>query len=227
MSTDLRTWRRDRLGAAANKLGGDAELGRQLGHKNGAQVGHMRAGRRPITEKTIERIEAIRGFAGWFAPPDGHPLRVETMAPNYGPPDVVRVPLLANAGSMGAGNDELHEDVMLGMLTLSPSWVERHVRPSANSALRFIHAYGESMAPTFNDGDVLLVDTNIRTPSVDGVYVLRANDRLYIKRVRQRMDGCYEVSSDNPTVKTVDVLNGSHELGVAGRVVWAWNGRKL
>jgi hypothetical protein len=28
-------------------------------------------------------------------------------------------------------------------------------------------------------------------------------------------------------VKTVDVLNGGHNVTVLGRVVWAWNGRKL
>ena len=62
---------------------------------------------------------------------------------------------------------------------------------------------------------------------VDGVYVLSAHDRLFIKRVRQRLDGQFEVSSDNATVKTVDVLNGEHEIKVHGRVVWAWNGRAL
>ena len=56
---------------------------------------------------------------------------------------------------------------------------------------------------------------------------MTANERLYIKRVRQRMDGSVEISSDNATVKTVDVLNGGQAIDVLGRVVWAWNGRKL
>lgn len=142
-------------------------------------------------------------------------------------PKGIRVPLLANGGSMGNGDDELHDDVMVGQIVLSPDWVARRVRPTATSALRFIHAYGDSMHPTLNDGDVLLVDTGVRDPSIDGVYVLRANGRVYIKRVRQRMDGRYEVSSDNPTVKTVDVLDGSQPIDVAGRVIWAWNGANL
>jgi hypothetical protein len=41
------------------------------------------------------------------------------------------------------------------------------------------------------------------------------------------MDGAMEVSSDNINIKTVDVLNGDHQLNVLGRVVWAWNGKKL
>lgn len=148
---------------------------------------------------------------------------------SYAEADVptVRVPLLRNGASMGAGTEELHEDVMHGQIELATNWVQRHVRPSSPTALRFIHAYGESMAPTFSDGDVLLVDTNTRDPSIDGVFVLSANHRLYIKRVRQRMDGRYEVSSDNRNVKTADVLDGTQQLNVLGRVVWVWNGRKL
>ena len=128
---------------------------------------------------------------------------------------------------MGVGTDQHHEDVIVGSIALSPHWIEKEVRPSQFGALRFIHACGDSMTPTFVDGDVLLVDTGARDPSVDGVYVLEAHQRVFIKRVRQRLDGNYEVSSDNPTVKTIDVLDGSHQVDVLGRVVWAWNGKKL
>ena len=84
------------------------------------------------------------------------------------------------------------------------------------------------MSPTFSDGDVLLVDVGSRDPaSHEGVYVLEVQGKSYIKRVRMRMDGSLEVSSDNVNIKTVDVLNGDHEVQVKGRVVWAWNGRKL
>lgn len=137
------------------------------------------------------------------------------------------IPVLANSGSMGDGDDQLHEEVVIGRITVSPDWAMRTLKPTGLEALRFIHGYGDSMHPTFADGDVLLVDVGVQECKVDGVYVLEANDRLYIKRVRQRMDGSFEISSDNPTVKTVDVLDGSRPVGIRGRVLWAWNGRKL
>ncbi len=150
-----------------------------------------------------------------------------TPSPSPGAPEV-RVPLLANSGSMGMGSDLQHDDVLVGHIALSELWVMRRLRPTNASALRFIHAYGDSMSPTFEDGDILLVDTGMRDPkTVDGVYVMAANERVYIKRVRQRMDGAMEISSDNITVKTVDVLNGDHAIEILGRVVWCWNGRKL
>lgn len=150
-------------------------------------------------------------------------------APTPAPGDaIVRVPLLANAGSMGTGTDVLHEDVVVGQIDLSEQWLLRRIKPTSPQALRFIHAYGDSMSPTFEDGDVLLVDTGMRDPRlIDGVYVMAANDRMYVKRVRQRLDGTIEISSDNSTVKTVDVLNGGNAIDVLGRVVWCWNGRKL
>lgn len=140
----------------------------------------------------------------------------------------MHVPLLANAGSMGPGSEMQHDDVLVGHIALSEQWVARRLQPTSHAALRFIHAYGDSMSPTFEDGDILLVDTGVKDPKIiDGVYVMAANDRVYIKRVRQRMDGVVEISSDNATVKTVDVLNGDHAIDILGRVVWCWNGRKL
>jgi phage repressor protein C with HTH and peptisase S24 domain len=142
--------------------------------------------------------------------------------------DLIRIPLLANCGSMGPGNEALDADYVVGDLALSSHWINQHIRPSNIRELKFIHAHGESMAPTFSDGDVLLVDVGSRDPSsMEGVYVLEVRGQLYIKRVRIRMDGAMEVSSDNINIKTVDVLNGDHQLNVLGRVVWAWNGKKL
>lgn len=142
--------------------------------------------------------------------------------------DLVHIPLLANCGSMGPGNEVLDADYVVGDLALSSHWINQHIRPSNIRELKFIHAHGESMAPTFSSGDVLLVDVGSRDPSsMEGVYVLEVRGQLYIKRVRIRMDGAMEVSSDNINIKTVDVLNGDHQLNVLGRVVWAWNGKKL
>ena len=150
--------------------------------------------------------------------------------PAYHAPDAVLVPVLANSASMGGGEALLESDVIVGDLALSPHWINQHIRPQNPRELRFIHAYGDSMAPTFTDGDVLLVDTGIgaRDPTTrEGVYVLQAGDKNYVKRVTPTFDGKLQVTSDNPSSKTVQILNGDHQGQVLGRVVWAWNGRRL
>lgn len=156
---------------------------------------------------------------------EGHP-----SIPAYHSPDAVMVPVLANCASMGPGEALLESDVIVGDLALSPHWINQHIRPQNPRELRFIHAYGDSMAPTFTDGDVLLVDTGLgaRDPhSREGVYVLQAGEKNFIKRVTPTFDGKLQVTSDNPSSKTVQVLNGDHQVQVLGRVVWAWNGKKL
>jgi hypothetical protein len=62
-------WRRKRMRLAKAKAGSAVALGKLLGYKNGAHVGQMISGHRPITEKTIEAIHALEGYAGWFVEP--------------------------------------------------------------------------------------------------------------------------------------------------------------
>lgn len=141
--------------------------------------------------------------------------------------DVIYVPLYSATGSMGPGNDLLTEDVILGDVPISRGWLAANLPRCRAEALQLVHAYGDSMAGTLHSGDFALVDTDATAADVDGVYVLQAGGQLYIKRVTRRMDGAHVVSSDNPNVKTVDVLDGSQQVRICGRVVYGWNGRRF
>lgn len=139
----------------------------------------------------------------------------------------VRVPLLSATGSMGTGNDLLTEDVLMGDVPISRAWLAQHLPRCRPEALKMIHAYGDSMSGTLSSGDFALVDTDCHTADVDGVYVLMARGQLFIKRVTRRMDGAHQVSSDNPAVRTVELLDGTQSVDLLGRVVFGWNGRRL
>lgn len=89
-----------------------------------------------------------------------------------GGPSTLRIPVLANDGSMGFGSDVHDEDVVVGDLALSPKWVSDTLHPSKPVNMRFIHGYGDSMIPTFNSGDVLLVDTGVQDARIDGIYTV-------------------------------------------------------
>lgn len=218
--------RRTTLQALVDELGrgGIASIAQQIG-KDASYVSRMlyppgKSGAKRIGEDTAEAL--ARAYPTHFAQHNSEGLSTPIAD------DLIRIPLLANCGSMGPGNEALDADYVVGDLALSSHWINQHIRPGNIRELKFIHAHGESMAPTFSDGDVLLVDVGSRDPSsMEGVYVLEVRGQLYIKRVRIRMDGAMEVSSDNINIKTVDVLNGDHQLNVLGRVVWAWNGKKL
>lgn len=63
---DIQEHRKARLLAAVAKAGGKAALGRLLGYRDGAYVGQMLRGERPIKEDTVLKLEAKPGYAGWF-----------------------------------------------------------------------------------------------------------------------------------------------------------------
>lgn len=144
-----------------------------------------------------------------------------------GDSDTIRIPLLSATGSMGNGNDLITEDVLMGEVPVSRHWLALNVPRSRPEALQLVHAYGDSMLGTLNSGDFAIVDTDCQVADIDGVYVLQANGQLFIKRVTRRIDGAHVITSDNPSVRTVDVLDGSQPVRICGRVVYGWNGRRF
>nr|WP_281271619.1 S24 family peptidase [Kushneria indalinina] len=59
-----------------------------------------------------------------------------------------------------------------------------------------VRVRGDSMGETLHDGDRVLVDRSSRTP--DGVFLLRMDDGLRIKRVQRVAGGGWRLISDNP-----------------------------
>lgn len=143
---------------------------------------------------------------------------------------IVNIPIFDAAGSMGFGRTRPEEDTVIDHMRLTKQWVNSRL-PSISSPanLAVMSAYGDSMTPTFSDGDLLLVDRGVTDIRLDAVYVLALNNDLYIKRVQRRItDGAVIIKSDNPLYDPVVVDNGERkEIEVLGRVVWAWNGKKL
>jgi phage repressor protein C with HTH and peptisase S24 domain len=102
----------------------------------------------------------------------------------------------------------------------------KSLTPSAASKLSIIRVEGDSMAPTLSAGDDILVDLGDATARLrDGIYVLRADDVLVVKRLAIHPTGRrVTVQSDNPAYPDWPDcdLDAIHCIG---RVIWA--GRKL
>ncbi len=62
-------------------------------------------------------------------------------------------------------------------------WLGKLTR-AKSASLSIIHVHGESMEPTLRDGDEVLVDASDQGARLrDGIYVLRIDDALVVKRV--------------------------------------------
>lgn len=84
-----------------------------------------------------------------------------------------------------------------------------------------IRAKGDSMEPTINDGDVILIRLKNGEAPRDGLYVLRLSDGLFVKRLQFDFGGV-RIISDNPLYKSRDLSKSElAELDLVGRVVWA------
>lgn len=70
-----------------------------------------------------------------------------------------------------------------------------------------IYVDGDSMEPTLSDKDRLLVDTReLQHPVSNGVYVLRIDDAVYVKRLKWNIaKGIYLVVSDNKEYEAFEI----------------------
>lgn len=91
--------------------------------------------------------------------------------------------------------------------------------------LSTIRVVGDSMLPLLADGDEILVDRGDGADRLrDGVYVLRAEDTLLVKRVAIAPSGQLSIRSDNPAYPSWPDCD-RRTIDIIGRVVWV--GRKL
>ena len=80
-----------------------------------------------------------------------------------------------------------------------------------------INVSGDSMEPTFSYNDIVFINRSKTDLNRGGIFTIRTEAGLFIKRVQRRMDGMLDVISDN-SVYPVQTLN-SNEVEVIGRVI--------
>ncbi|HEV7232920.1 MAG TPA: S24 family peptidase [Sphingorhabdus sp.] len=132
------------------------------------------------------------------------------------------IPKLAVGASAGPGavNDA---EALAGKIGFDEKWLRKQgLEPSKLSLIR---VDGDSMAPTLNHGDDIMVDNSAASaPLRDGIHVIRLDDVLMVKRLAKGPAGKLSVLSDNPAYPGWPDVDGA-SVTVIGRVVWA--GRRL
>jgi len=136
---------------------------------------------------------------------------------------LVRVPRLAVGASAGPGALAGDERTR-GHIAFDPAWLRRLAADPQRLSL--IRVEGDSMSPTLADGDEILVDGADSAERLrDGIYVLRIEDALVVKRIGR-----------NPAARTISIRSDNEAypgwpdcdpaaVEVVGRVVWA--GRRI
>ncbi|MEL7290448.1 MAG: S24 family peptidase [Pseudomonadota bacterium] len=105
----------------------------------------------------------------------------------------------AGAGSL------VHSEFQVDKLIVPTSLLAEFDLSPANASI--IYVDGNSMEPTLSHQDRLLVDTReLQHPVTDGVYVIRIDDAVYVKRLKWNIPkGIYNVVSDNPEHESFEI----------------------
>jgi phage repressor protein C with HTH and peptisase S24 domain len=205
-----------------NERGVDyARLSEKIG-RNPAYIQQYikRGSPRRLAEEDRARIAAYLGVPEAML---GGPVQRVAAAPRARANDMVLVPKLAIGASAGAGASIDGEPVE-GEVAFDPKWLRG--LGADPRALSIIRVEGDSMAPTLNDGDDILVDGGDTAARLrDGIYVLRMDDVLMVKRIaRAPGPGRISVISDNVQYRSWDDLPMT-AVQLVGRVVWT--GRRV
>ena len=134
---------------------------------------------------------------------------------------VKRHPVMVSAGPGAVVTEELGKPYF----AFDQRWLKA-LTPSKPSRLSIVRVEGDSMSPTLNAGDDILVDLGDAAERLrDGIYVLRIDDALVVKRLALNPIGRrVTVQSDNPAYPDWPGCSLG-EINCIGRVIWS--GRRI
>ena len=212
----------DRLHARANQLGLSPAHVAEMAGVNRSFVYDILRGRstRPGIDRLAEVARVLKVELDWLIHGIGN---VEGTPPFIENPDDAFVSI-THAGvrpSMGGGSVVLDEHEAPGRAYhFRRSWIKHGLKASP-SQLRIMTVEGDSMEPSLNDGDTVLVDMTRKAPSPPGIFVLDDGMGLVAKRLQ------HVPNSEPPAVRVIsdnkhypEYERTADEINIVGRIRW-------
>lgn len=224
-STEIR---RENLNILIERYGSIANLNAQLGrNRKDATLSQIRkgsvhsgTGRPRIMGDTMAReIETKLSLGyGWMdADHSGEAFPEED--------DLIYLRRLNVSACCGAAGVQNYEDeAYVDLMGVSRVWFKENISKIREQGYELITASGDSMEPTFRNGDLIVVDRQDRDLKRDGVFCVLVDGDLYVKRV-QRIPGAVLFISDNSLYRPfeIPIKEVEFRLQVLGRVVNSMN----
>lgn len=121
--------------------------------------------------------------------------------------------------SCGSGTT-LYEEASVTPIKLGRALIKEVLKVSDETNLKIFIASGDSMSPTIEDGDTLIVDTGRNDFANGGVFLITVNDDWFIKRLNLRFTGELEIISDNTRYdKQILTPDTQKSIVIRGRIV--------
>lgn len=203
-----------------------SELARQVGVAPASVNGWLSGTTKSLKAETANKAAAVLGVsANWLISGKGE-MKESTAHEPQTNEDTVTLKKYDVEASCGPGSEPLDCESRVEEIVVTRSWFNANISALRTDGYDLVTASGDSMEPTFTDGDILIIDTlekDMRRR--DGCYVFFYDGQLYAKRVQLTPAG-FLVISDNPLYKTFTIPYDSCILPtVFGRIVKGLNKR--
>lgn len=211
----------DRLRARSRQLGMTAGRVAELAGINRSFVYDIMRGRseNPNLEKLDQVAQALNVERNWLLHGIGD---VDGESPIMEDPmeAFVSVPSVEVTASMGGGNLVTDEVENGEPYNFQRSWIVHDLKADPAN-LRIMHVEGDSMMPTLQSGDVVLVDLSRKSPTPPGIFVLFDGMGLVAKRLE------HIPNNDPPKVRVISdntfyspYERSADEVSIIGRIRW-------
>ena len=175
---------------------------------------------RPTRSKLQKVADVLKVDVAWLIDGDG---TLDGEEPKIYSPDTTFVGISGVKAKASAGGGTIvhaEDEQVSKMYHFRQSWIENELDANAKQ-LRILRVTGDSMMPTLNDGDTILVDMGRKSPYPPGLFVLHDGMGLMAKRIEHIPSSeppRISVTSDNPNYSPYECL--LDEVNIVGRIRW-------
>lgn len=179
--------------------------------------------------ETLKKIKQLKGCSiDWLLTGEGEPfpcqqtstaIAYDTLGNPVDMDEFIFVPRYNIQAAAGHGQLVNNEKPEFSM-AFRRYWIENYITRDIKN-LSVISVKGDSMEGVLNDGDSILINHSETTPR-DGLYVLRINENLLVKRLQLMPGGIINVISANDAYPTFEIHLSqiNDEIAIIGRVEW-------
>lgn len=170
-------------------------------------------------ETAVRYARAFKVSAAWLLGLEDEPSHKAPAAPPRAASndDTVEIVQLDLSLSMGPGT--LIDDYVEGRPVRFDLVFIQSITRTTSDRLRLVRGIGDSMYPTLNGGDAIMIDTTQRSLArQDGIYWVSIYGAAGIKRLRSIGPKKVLVVSDNPAVENYEV--DANDVRIEGRAIW-------
>lgn len=214
--------RAERLREAVRKGGGNTKVAALSGIPFGTLNNYL-AGREMKAGAMIAIAKACGVSLSWLATGEGEPQSQSPNAEMIEDQSTLNVRYFDVDASAGFGRLDCDQEIPV-YIPMFKAALEMAKCVAKDTIV--MHAVGDSMSPTINSGDAMLIDTR-RTDQLFGIYVFVMHGAVFVKRLSARTDGTILVSSDNKNYPPEEVSmasvrwgqpDGADSMCIVGRV---------